>query len=155
MHLVDVIARTDKWQLPGHDPSATLGASGGSGDRTSLRQLSPQNGNISEYGRRLSAICTSTSASQESGDETECAKSRDFQPFLGISWEAGPKARLAGWRRSADRARLQPDSLQTGSFSGNSPILGRQETRSEAKRPRVSGPSATIPYPFEQGIIPG
>ena len=27
--------------------------------------------------------------------------------------------RRAGWRRSADRTRLRPNSLQTGNFSGN------------------------------------
>jgi hypothetical protein len=28
-----------------------------------------------------------------------------------VSWEAGPNAGMRGWRRSADRARLQPNSL--------------------------------------------
>jgi hypothetical protein len=36
-----------------------------------------------------------------------------------VSWEAWPSAELPGWRRSADRTRLQPDSLLTGNFTGN------------------------------------
>lgn len=36
-----------------------------------------------------------------------------------VSWEAGPKAGLCGWRRSTGRTRLRPNSLQTGNFSGN------------------------------------
>jgi ferredoxin len=36
---------------------------------------------------------------------------------------AGP----AGWRRSADRARLHEDSLQTGNFTGKFPVLTASE----------------------------
>ena len=35
-----------------------------------------------------------------------------------VSGEARPNAALPGWRRSADRARLQPNSLLTGNFTG-------------------------------------
>src|SRR5258708_25581104 len=33
---------------------------------------------------------------------------------------------MPGWRRSADRARLRQNSLLTGNFTGNFPILGLQ-----------------------------
>src|SRR5260370_10288955 len=34
---------------------------------------------------------------------------------------------MTGWRRSADRARLRTNSLQTGNFAGNFAISGRQD----------------------------
>ena len=36
-----------------------------------------------------------------------------FSAFSRASWETQQKARMAGWRRSADRIRLQTNSLQT------------------------------------------
>src|SRR5580704_2720620 len=42
----------------------------------------PQNGNICDHGRRLSAISTLTSANWESEDETKCARSWDLRPIL-------------------------------------------------------------------------
>src|SRR6266853_162911 len=38
---------------------------------------------------------------------------------------------MAGWRRSADRARLPADSLLTGNFTGNFAILGVEADFSE------------------------
>jgi hypothetical protein len=35
---------------------------------------------------------------------------------------------MPGWRRSAHRTRLQPDSLQTGNFTGKITISGRKVT---------------------------
>ncbi|MFT4115927.1 PepSY domain-containing protein [Bradyrhizobium sp.] len=60
----------------GHDAvqpriTVVMAPSGGSRDRTSLRQSSPRNGNISEYGRRLSAIVAPISGSREPGDQLE------------------------------------------------------------------------------------
>jgi hypothetical protein len=46
-----------------------------------------------------------------------------FPAHARVSWEARQNAALPGWRRSADRARLQPDSLLTGIFTGNFAIL--------------------------------
>jgi hypothetical protein len=43
-----------------------------------------------------------------------------------VSLSAG----LLGWRRSADRTRLQADSLLTGNFTGNFAILGPCEPSS-------------------------
>jgi hypothetical protein len=42
----------------------------------------------------------------------------EFPAHSGVSWEAWPKADVAGWRRSADRTCLQANSLQTGNFTG-------------------------------------
>jgi hypothetical protein len=38
------------------------------------------------------------------------------------------KRRLVGWRRSADRACLQANSLVSGNFTGNFAILGLRDT---------------------------
>jgi hypothetical protein len=46
----------------------------------------------------------------ESGDKTECTKSRDFRPILA-SLGSMAKRGMGGWRRSADRARLHAISL--------------------------------------------
>jgi hypothetical protein len=67
----------------------TLPPSGGSHDQTSLRRQSPQNGNIRGRGRRLSPICTPSSARREFRDGIECAKSRDFRPIPGSLGKPG------------------------------------------------------------------
>jgi hypothetical protein len=52
---------------------------------------------------------------------TEARHWRAFLPLPGIR---SPDAGLAGWRRSADRTCLQPNSLLTGNFTGKFAILG-------------------------------
>ena len=47
------------------------------------------------------------------------AKARHWRAFLGFMWVESLSAGLAGWRRSADRTRLHPDSLVSGNFTGN------------------------------------
>jgi hypothetical protein len=42
-------------------------------------------------------------------------------------------AALSGWRRSADRTRLQANSLLTGNFTGNFAILGLSGADEEQK----------------------
>jgi hypothetical protein len=46
---------------------------------------------------------------------------------LRVSGTFSLSAGLAGWRRSADRTRLQPNSLLTGNFAGNFAISGLRE----------------------------
>jgi hypothetical protein len=49
-----------------------------------------------------------------------------FPAHSRVSWGAWPNAGLGGWRGSADRTRLRQNSLLTGNFTGNFPILGLQ-----------------------------
>ena len=75
------------------------------------------------FAEKVSAISVSTSAKRESRDENERVKSRDFRPTSCVPLGAWPSAGMAGWRRSVDRASLQPDSLLTGNFTGKFAIL--------------------------------
>src|SRR5258708_27061024 len=50
-------------------------------------------------------------------------KKPGFPAHFRVSWEAWPNAEMAGWRRSADRACLQANSLLTGNFTGKFVIL--------------------------------
>src|ERR1700720_4494875 len=52
------------------------------------------------------------------------AKARHWRAFLRVSGTVSPSAGLPGWRRSADRTRLQANSLLTGNFTGNFAISG-------------------------------
>jgi hypothetical protein len=54
-----------------------------------------------------------------------------FPAYSCVSWEAWLNARPPGWRRSADRTRLQANSLLTGNFTGKFAISRVQETISE------------------------
>ena len=45
----------------------------------------------------------------------------------GVPRDGTTHSGLAGWRRSNDRTGLQPNSLQTGNFSGNFAEFGPQE----------------------------
>jgi hypothetical protein len=48
----------------------------------------------------------------------------EFPARSSVSLEAGPKAKVTGWRRSADRTILQENSLQTGNLTGKIAISG-------------------------------
>src|SRR5260370_12454513 len=85
--LADYIAERVEFEL--------LAGSGGSRDRTRLRRESPLNGNIRRRGRRLSANSPATSAEQESGDESECAKAGISGPFSRLL--GTPAERWNGW----------------------------------------------------------
>jgi hypothetical protein len=52
------------------------------------------------------------------------AKARHWRAFLRVSGIVSPSAGLPGWRRSADRARLQANSLLSGNLTGNFAISG-------------------------------
>jgi hypothetical protein len=54
----------------------------------------------------------------------ESAKARHWWAFLRVSVTFSLSAGLAGWRRSADRTRLQANSLLTGNFTGNFAFWG-------------------------------
>jgi hypothetical protein len=45
-----------------------------------------------------------------------------------VSQDALPEAGMPGWRRSDDRTGLQPNSLQTGNFTGKITISGLKAT---------------------------
>ena len=55
---------------------------------------------------------------------------------------AWPSAGMAGWRRSVDRASLQPDSLLTGNFTGKFAILVVQRP---VQRPENATPQSWWP----------
>ena len=61
----------------------------------------------------------------------QIAKARHWWAFLRLSEAISPGAGLAGWRRSADRTRLQANSLLSGNLTGNFAILGLQVQISE------------------------
>ena len=46
------------------------------------------------------------------------AEARHWRGFLALPRVKSPDAGLPGWRRSADRTRLQTNSLLTGNFTG-------------------------------------
>jgi hypothetical protein len=50
-----------------------------------------------------------------------------FRAHFRVFWVAEPNAALAAWGSSADRTRLQADSLQTGNFTGNFAITSGPE----------------------------
>ena len=60
--------------------------------------------------------------------EGQFAKARHWRAFLRVSGTISPSAGLPGWRRSADRTRLQANSLLTGNFTGNFAILEPEDT---------------------------
>jgi hypothetical protein len=53
------------------------------------------------------------------------AKARHWRAFLSLLRAKSPVAGLPGWRRSADRTRLHPNSLLTGNFTGKIAGSGR------------------------------
>jgi len=57
-----------------------------------------------------------------------------FPAYSRVSLGAWGNARLLGWRRSADRTRLQMNSLQTGNLTGNF-ALWASERRIEHEKP--------------------
>jgi len=56
-----------------------------------------------------------------------------FPAHSHVSWEVSPKAGMAGWRRSTDRAGLRANSLQTGNFTGKYAVWGLAEIVSALK----------------------
>lgn len=46
-----------------------------------------------------------------------------FPAHSGVSLGSEPNAGMVGWRRSDDRTGLQPNSLQTGNFTGKIAVL--------------------------------
>ena len=55
------------------------------------------------------------------------AKARHWRAFLALRVVKSLCPGLAGWRRSADRTRLQANSLLTGNYTGNFAISGLRE----------------------------
>src|SRR5947209_7972368 len=75
-------------------------------------------------------------ASPEIGSlETGCriTKPRHWLAFLQSVEPKPIPAALPGWRRSADRTRLQTNSLLTGNFTGNFAILPPRDARLEVE----------------------
>jgi len=69
--------------------------------------------------------------------DSRFANARHWRAFLSLLRAKSPVAGLAGWRRSANRTRLQANSLLTGNLTGNSAI-------SEAQKP-ISRQEAPVP----------
>src|SRR5262245_11466425 len=75
--------------------------------------------------------------------------------FPALSWvfrEAWENAGLSGWRRSADRTRLQPNSLQTGNFSGKLRLRWLGITTLEPKYAAVQRFPGQFPTPNNREI---
>jgi hypothetical protein len=56
--------------------------------------------------------------------DNQFAKARYWRAFLRLLGVVSLSVGLVGWRRSADRTRLQANSLLTGNFTGNFAISG-------------------------------
>jgi hypothetical protein len=94
-----------------------------SGDRTqSLNCSLPKTFQLSAGDYRLFGSENLENWSLETG--AQLAKARRWRAFLRVSGTFSLNARLPGWRRSADRTRLQENSLLTGNFTGNFANLG-------------------------------
>ena len=83
---------------------------GGSRDRTSLCQRSPQNGNICVYGQRLSGISASTSADQESRDLNDWAKCPGYPGPIPFHFGARA-ARRNAWLATQCRSHPSPGEI--------------------------------------------
>jgi hypothetical protein len=92
-----------------------------------LRSLSPENGNISNIRRRLWAVSLWRCSNLETGDRPPIRKSPPLAAIYAIAETKSPAVGLPGWRPSADRTRLQANSLLTGNFTGNFAFLGLWE----------------------------
>jgi len=90
----------------------------------SLRLQSPENGNICGAGRRLSAVGPAKTTKWEGGDRRLGRESPLLAGLSHVPEDTATTGGLAGWRCSADCTSLQPNSLQTGNFTGNFCILG-------------------------------
>ncbi len=56
--------------------------------------------------------------------DRQFAKAQHWRAFLGLLRVESLGAGLVGWRRSADRTRLQANSLLTGNFTGKIAVSG-------------------------------
>jgi hypothetical protein len=61
---------------------------------------------------------------------------------------------MPGWRRSADRACLQPNSLQTGNFTGKITVSGLKAAIPEQKTAVSQGPFSEFPKQTIREIFP-
>jgi|SRR6476661_8273436 len=82
-----------------------------------------ENGNFCRLGRRLQPILTKAAILTRLEIRQKCTKSLLNTVFLMSTHQLSLVVRLAGWRRSADRACLQTNSLLTGNFTGKLAIL--------------------------------
>jgi hypothetical protein len=90
------------------------------------RSQSPENGNISNIRRRLSAISLPETPIPEPGEtDSQFAKARHWRAFVALQRARSAGAGLLGWEHSADHTRLHANSLLTGNFTGNFAILER------------------------------
>jgi hypothetical protein len=61
---------------------------------------------------------------------------------------------VIGWRRSADRTGLQPNSLQTGNFTGKTTISGLKATMLEQETAVPQGLFSEFPKQTIREIFP-
>jgi hypothetical protein len=133
-------------------------ASGGSRDQTGLRPYSLQNGNIRGDGRPISA---STSATRESGDEKECAKSPDsgsFSRLLGSlaerrngGWAEGIEPRDGDSKADALACREDLQNPILSEFIGRSKY-SNFENRTESAESRALEKNG--PFGEERAVLP-
>jgi hypothetical protein len=101
---------------------------------------SPRNGNFPNVRRRLSAISLPECPKWGSGDWPLTCES---PPLAGLCASIGAlslSAGLLGWGCSADRTRLQANSLLTGNFTGKFAIFGFADC--------ISCPETAAPQPL-------
>jgi hypothetical protein len=76
-----------------------------------------------------------------------------FPGHSGVSSGARPNAGMGGWRRSADRARLQPNSLLTGNSTGKFAILVAQRPVPSSENAAPQQLFARFPNPTNREIF--
>jgi hypothetical protein len=73
-------------------------------------------------------FCSGTAQIRSLETDRQFAKARHWRASLRVLGTFSLSAGVVGWRRSADRTRLQANSLLTGNFTGNFAILGLRDT---------------------------
>src|SRR5258708_450953 len=82
---------------------------------------------VTSLRRRSSDNVAVVGLSIEGTTYSQFAKARHWRAFRRVLAALSPRARLVGWRRSADRTGLQANSLLTGNFTGKFAISGLRD----------------------------
>src|ERR1700722_8273712 len=117
----------------------------------SLRPESPKNGNIRGVSQRLSRIRPACREIESTETGPRIAKARCWRAFLLLSGAFSRSPGLAGWRRSADRTRLQTNSLLSGNLTGNFAEFWAPRDDSGARTRCAAAIYRAIPYVYYQG----
>jgi hypothetical protein len=92
---------------------------------SSVSEASPENGSFLGFGWRLLGMFGSKSLKGVSRGYWRSEKPAFGGPFSSKERNS-LKTGMGGWRRSADRTRLQPKIPAKGNFTGNSDVSGLQ-----------------------------